>query len=165
MKYLTIIRHAKSSWDDPALDDRERPLNARGRRAIVTIGAFLAEKGLHPDLVLSSPARRARQTAEGIAGALHYPKPRIRIEPDIYFGGVPELLRVISGLDNTFSDVFLFGHEPMLSSLIHQLGGPALEKFPTGAVFRFAFAVTGWKAIPAAKGHCEFFVYPKMLGG
>lgn len=165
MKYLTIIRHAKSSWDDPDLDDADRPLNARGKRAIGTVGAFLRQKGLEPDLILTSPALRARKTADGIAKELGWPKKRIRTEPDIYFGGMAELLRLISGLENTYSDVFLFGHEPLLSSLIGKLGGTLPEKFPTCAVYRFAFDTDAWEQVPAKKGVCEFFVYPKLLGG
>ena len=165
MKYLTVIRHAKSSWDNPVLDDIDRPLNARGKRALGLISAFLLQKGLYPDRILCSPARRARKTAEGIARGLDLPKSVLAVEPRIYSGDAAELLRRVCGLDDTLRDVFLVGHEPVLSGLIGRLGGHVPEKFPTGAMYRYAFDTDQWEKANAKNGSCEFFVYPKMLGG
>src|SRR5947209_6480088 len=94
MKHLYLLRHAKSSWDDPALADSERPLAARGRRDVKRIAAHAGAGSIAPDLVLCSPARRTRETLKGIAGALG-PQARVRIEPRLYGADRDDLLDVI----------------------------------------------------------------------
>ena len=145
MKYLTIIRHAKSSWDHPDLDDIARPLNERGKSAVKIVGNYLRENQLTPDLIVSSPATRAI------------------IEPVIYFGTSSAILEMLKQTDNKFNDVFLFGHEPILSSLIYQLSKTPLEKFPTCSVFRISLEIKSWHDIGAKKGKCEIYVNPKLL--
>lgn len=161
MKYLTIIRHAKSSWENPDLDDLVRPLNERGLQSIKTIGNYLKEKQIQPDLVITSPATRALQTAIGIGTYLNYTADDLLIKQDIYSGFEKQILQVISAVDEYYSNVFLFGHEPILSSLIELLTKNRLEKFPTCAVYRIAFDINHWKEIK--KGKTLFFVTPKQL--
>ena len=93
MKNLLLIRHAKSSWDDPLLSDQERPLNKRGKRDAPAMGLMLKEKGLHPDLILSSPAKRALKTAKLIAEAIDYPKKQCRHSQAV-FGASFSLIEV-----------------------------------------------------------------------
>jgi phosphohistidine phosphatase len=163
MKYLTVIRHAKSSWDDPGLVDIERPINSRGKKAITTVGAFLKEKRIAPDLILTSPAVRARKTAEGIGKILDYPVENIKTDRNFYFGALADLTNIIFSLPANCQDVFLFGHEPLLSALIFRLTGNELPKFPTCAVYRIQWPGKKWKDASRQKGNCEFYVYPKML--
>lgn len=164
MKYLTLIRHAKSSWDHPGLEDIRRPLNERGKKAVALVGEYLREKQLHPDLVLSSPATRALQTARGICGYVRYKEDAIVIFPEIYHGDTQAVYNLIRQIDDTGKDVFLFGHEPKLSSLVIKLTGNVLEKFSTCSVYRIRFEVSKWSDIRPGSGDCEFFVNPKLLG-
>jgi phosphohistidine phosphatase len=163
MKYLTVIRHAKSSWEEPGLEDIDRPINFRGKKAIATMGAFLKVKKIVPGLIITSPAVRARKTAEGIGKILNYPTEKIKIERNVYFGAVADLTSIIFSLPDKFQDVFLIGHEPLLSALIFRLTGNELPKFPTCSVYRIQWAVKKWGDASHQKGKCEFYVYPKML--
>jgi phosphohistidine phosphatase len=163
MKYLTIIRHAKSSWEHPDLDDIARPLNEQGKNAIKIIGKYLQEKHLQPDLIICSPATRALDTAIGISEYVQYDKKKVNIEPAVYFGTSSAILSMLQELDNIYTDVFLFGHEPVLSSMIFQLTKNRLEKFSTCSVYRVSFDMKSWSNICSKKGKCEFYVNPKLL--
>jgi phosphohistidine phosphatase len=162
MKYLTIIRHAKSDWSVNT-DDFNRPLNERGKRAIPLVGQFLKNKNIQPDFILSSSAKRAKKTAEGICKSIHHPTKNILFKMDIYAAGTKEIIKIIKEIDDYYSDVFLFGHEPVLSSLIEILTQEKLEKFPTCAVYRIAFNIHKWKDVDYKNAKCEFYVNPKLL--
>lgn len=163
MKYLTIIRHAKSSWSTPDLDDILRPLNERGLKSIKIIGNYLKEKNIQPDLIITSPATRAVQTAVGIGDLVNYKIDSLKINQEIYFGNTTDILAIIKNIDATVNDIFLFGHEPILSSLIYHFTKTSLEKFPTCAVYRIAFDIKSWKETDLKIGKCEFYVNPKLL--
>jgi phosphohistidine phosphatase len=163
---LLLIRHAKSSWDDPALPDRERPLNGRGRRAASRIGEHLRAEGLVPDLVLCSPAVRARETFErsGLDAA------EVRIEPSIYEAEERALLELIRALAEDAASVGLIGHDPSMHELATALAGdderePAervRERFPTGAVAVFDVDTT-WRETSPERTSLVAFIRPKML--
>lgn len=161
MKYLTIIRHAKSSWENPDIDDIARPLNERGLQSIKIIGKYLEAKDIRPDLILISPATRAMQTAVGIGELVNCPAEISQIKQEIYFGNPTSVLSLIKKTDNKFNDVFLFGHEPTLSSLIELLTKKRIDKFPTCAVYRIAIDIINWNSISSGKE--VFFVYPKLF--
>ncbi|HUM50553.1 MAG TPA: histidine phosphatase family protein [Chitinophagales bacterium] len=163
MKYLTIIRHAKSSWSTPDLDDILRPLNERGLKSIKIIGNYLKKKNIQPDLIITSPATRAVQTAVGIGDLVNYKIDSLKINQEIYFGNTTDILAIIKNIDATVNDIFLFGHEPILSLLIYHFTKTSLEKFPTCAVYRIAFDIKSWKETDLKIGKCEFYVNPKLL--
>ena len=122
MKTLFLIRHAKSSWDDTALPDKDRPLNDRGRRDAPKMGERLAKRDVKPDLILSSPAVRALRTAEIIAKKLDYRR-KIVVNERLYAVGADDLLDVIHRLGDKVERVMLFGHNPELTELAHRLSG------------------------------------------
>ncbi|MFN8282790.1 MAG: histidine phosphatase family protein [Chitinophagales bacterium] len=163
MKYLTIIRHAKSSWENLELDDFDRPLNDRGKQAILLIGNYLKQQKTHPDLILSSPAKRAKKTAQGIAKLVNYRVADIQYEQTFYDDGLKAIIALIQQTENHYNDIFLFGHEPILSALIYHFTTTNLEKFPTCAVFRMKFDTNNWSDLSAKKANCEFYVNPKLL--
>ena len=163
MKFLTIIRHAKSDWSTPDVDDMVRRLNERGKSAVVLVGNYLYQQKIKPDLIITSPATRARDTATGIAELVKYDTKELQIEPVVYFGTSSAIIDMLRDLDNKYADVFLFGHEPILSSLIFQLTKNELEKFSTCSVYRILFDIKTWDAIGRKKGKCEFYVNPKQL--
>lgn len=162
MKYLTIIRHAKSDWSVNT-DDFNRPLNERGKHAVPLVGQFLKNKNIQPDFILSSPAKRAQKTAQGICKSIHHPTKNILFKMDIYTGDTKEIKKIIEEIDDNYNDVFLFGHEPVLSSIIEIFTKEKLEKFPTCAVYRITFDVSNWKAVDYKNAKCEFYVNPKLL--
>ena len=161
MKNLVIIRHAKSSWDNPAWGDMERPLNARGKRDAPFMGEVLRERGVLPELILSSPAKRAHKTATRIAEAVGYPEERIAIEPDIYMQGPQALIDQISKLPGSVQRAFLVGHNPDLTELVELLTGERIGNLPTCGIASVEFTVDDWRAVAPGNGRLAFFDYPK----
>ncbi len=171
MRQLMLLRHAKSAWDDPALDDRDRPLNARGRLAAAGLRNVMETVGLQPDLVLVSPARRTMQTLEALSP---WPKPAPTIEPmeALYLADAEQLMAVIRAIPADRTHVLVIGHNPGLHELSMLLGatdGPAsederrlLEGFPTGALAEFAVAAE-WAQLRAGTGRLRRFVDPRDL--
>ena len=144
MKTLFLIRHAKSSWDDPALDDRWRPLAARGRRDAPRLGRRLARRYRPPDLLLSSPALRALDTARLIAARLGCR--RVAVDARLYDGGIRGLQRVIHQLDDAHRRVMLFGHNPQLTAMARRYSD-AIGHLPTCTALRLKFDVKSWRRI------------------
>src|SRR5688500_5500681 len=117
MKTLFILRHAKSSWDDPGLSDFERPLNDRGRKAAPFMGELMKRKGLSPAVIVSSPAKRAKTTAELVTGAADS-APEIRFDDRIYEASPQALRQVVSELDHFRDSAMIVGHNPGIESFI-----------------------------------------------
>lgn len=122
-RQLLIVRHAKSAWDSNAASDFERPLAARGLRDAPRMGAWLKQEGVVPDLVVSSPAERAKQTAHIVCKLLGYKKKDIRWEPKIYGAGMEDLEEVLAAIPKKAQRVMLVGHNPGLEFLAIHLGG------------------------------------------
>lgn len=161
MKRLYLIRHAKSSWKDHTLDDCERPLNKRGKRDAPFMGQRLNSYQVRPDLILSSPAKRALKTAKMIAEKLEYPKDRIATDGSIYEAGISSLLNVIHCIDDANHHVFLFGHNPGLTMLAEYFTNRPIGNMPTCSIVCIDFDVTSWEKINADNGTMVFFDYPK----
>jgi phosphohistidine phosphatase len=167
VKRLLLIRHAKSSWDDPALSDHERPLAPRGTRAAERLRAHLEGSDLRPDLVLSSSSRRTRETLELLAPA--FGNAERSIEDGLYGADGTELLERLRGVPDDVSTVALIGHNPGIEDLVLELAeeGTDLdrirEKFPTGAL-----AVLGidapWRDLATGSARLLSFVSPRELG-
>jgi phosphohistidine phosphatase len=160
MKTLFLVRHAKSSWDDTALSDKDRPLNDRGRRDAPKMGKRLAKRDVRPDLILSSPAMRALTTAQIIATALDYRLEDIVVNHRLYAGEVDDLLNVIAKLGDKPERVMVFGHNPELTDLAHRLSNE-ITHMPTCAVAAFTFDTKSWSSIGGATLAAVAFDYPK----
>ena len=165
MKTLTLIRHAKSNWDNPALDDVDRPLNPRGKRDAPVMGKRLADRKLDLELIVSSPAKRALTTARVIAKALAYDKEKIRTDPSVYQAEVEDLLRVIRGLPAEVDRAALVGHNPGFTDLANALTGGHIENVPTCGMVHLELMADTW--VPADRGAAVlvFFDFPKKTGG
>ena len=146
MKTLFLIRHAKSSRDDPTLSDKERPLNDRGRRDAPRMGERLAKQDARPDVILSSPAVRALATAEIIAKKLDYDVKDIVVDERLYAAAPGDLLEIIQELGDKIKRVMLFGHNPELSELAHRLSHK-ISDMPTCAVAEFSFDTKSWSTV------------------
>jgi phosphohistidine phosphatase len=166
VKTLHLLRHAKSSWDDPMLDDHDRPLAPRGRRAADLVAAHMYGRRIGVDLVLCSSAVRARQTLELVLPVLEAPL-NIHIGRALYGVGAAELLRLLRALDENASSVLVVGHNPTLEELTVQLAGDgepqALQelgrKFPTGALATLTTSGT-WSELAPGAAYLESFVLP-----
>lgn len=161
MKRLFLIRHAKSSWDHPGLDDIERPLNKRGKRDAPLMGARLKEYGAQPDLIYASPARRARKTAKYIAGCLGYPLERIEQHAGIYTSEMNRLLVLVQETATEVNDLFLVGHNYVLTDFAEYLTGEALGNIPTCGIVGMVFDIDSWQSVAGGRGKMLFFDYPK----
>ncbi|MGZ8216470.1 SixA phosphatase family protein [Methylomagnum sp.] len=161
MKNLVIIRHAKSSWDDPTTADIDRPLNKRGKRDAPFMGSLLKFRGLPPDHIISSPAKRALKTARLIAAEVGYDPEAIDIRDRIYMASVPTLVELVQGLDDAWERVYLFGHNPDLTDLVNRLAGETIANVPTCGVASIEFEVDSWSHIMAGAGRLAFLDYPK----
>ncbi len=159
MKTLFLVRHAKSSRDNPALPDNERPLDARGKRDAPKVGERLAKAGVKPDLILSSPAKRALTTARVIAKKLGYKRKNIVVDDRLYAAEADVLLDVIQRLDKEAGCVMLFGHNPELTDLSHRLSSK-ITRMPTCAVAEFTFDVKSWSRIGKDKPATADVSYP-----
>jgi phosphohistidine phosphatase len=162
MKTIILVRHAKSSWEDPSLDDFDRPLNKRGKNNAPFMGKKLKERKIIPDIILSSPAKRARKTARTIAKKIGYPKKMIRLDDKMYHTGARYLFELVKNLDDEDETVMLFGHNPGFNDFADML----LKKnkvfnIPTTGVYCITFDVNHWQEVEAGRGKFVFFDYPK----
>ena len=168
MKQLVLLRHAKSSWDDPALGDHDRPLAPRGRRAAKLVAAHLVRSGIVPDLVLCSSARRCRETLGRIASALGDETP-VLVERELYGSSRDELVARLNNVPETVGSVMVIAHNPGIEQLAVGLagGGPELDrverKYPTGALATLVFDGT-WRGLNPQGAELVAFVRPKDLG-
>ena len=161
MKTLYLVRHAKSSWKYPKLDDFERPLNKRGRKNAPFMGSLLNELNIAPDLVISSPANRAAMTARIIAAALDYPLEDIRYNEAIYEFGERALIDVVKEIDDAVNQAMVVGHNPATNGLANYIGDQPIGNIPTCGVFCVELDIASWTDIKAHCGKVKFFEYPK----
>lgn len=159
MKRLFIIRHAKSSWKDVSLDDYERPLNKRGYRDAPFMGKLLKEKNIKPDIILSSPAKRAKCTAEVIAKETGY-KNKIDFDDELYESTPNMIDAKIKSIDSKHHTAFLFGHNPELNMLAHKYVG-FNENIVTCAAVEVEFDCESWEEIDSSNAKLVSFKYPK----
>jgi phosphohistidine phosphatase len=160
MKKLVIIRHAKSSWDEPFLDDHKRPLAARGLRDAPKMANRLKKDKIHPDAMISSDAERAKTTAIITAELLDFPVYKIHFTPNLYHASASTILSEIKKTDNSVKTLFVFGHNPGQNDLIWKLGGE-IDNLPTSGQFGFKFNVDRWSEVDSKNAKMWFFDYPK----
>jgi phosphohistidine phosphatase len=160
MKTLILVRHAKSSWEDAALPDKERPLNERGKRDAPDMGKRLAKRDVKPELILSSPARRAFATAKIIAKSLRYKLKNIVVDDRLYPGAADEILNSIHRLDKQLDRVMIVGHNPALADLAHRLSSE-IDRMPTCAVAKFRFDVKAWSMVDTSSLATVRLEHPK----
>jgi phosphohistidine phosphatase len=161
MKKLYLIRHAKSDWDDPALEDFERGLNKRGRRNIPIMGKALRDKNIKPDLIISSSAKRAKLTAKGLAKELGYSKD-IRFLKKLYFSEPKTWFDVIRDINKKYETVFIIGHNPEITDVCNMLIDDYIDNVPTLGIAGFKIGLNKWKSFERENASFEFLIYPKM---
>lgn len=163
MKTIFFIRHAKSSWDQPGLSDRDRPLNERGLRDAPFMAKMLAGKGFRLDHIVSSPATRAFTTAVYFAKAFGIPQERIEINTDIYEAWPDEILRIVHQLSDEYSAVAIFGHNPTFTTMANHFASRPLDYLPTCGIARVEADITSWKQLNDGNGKLVEVLFPKQF--
>jgi phosphohistidine phosphatase len=167
MKRLYLLRHAKSSWDDPTLADQDRPLAPRGRKAAKVMARHLRRNGISPELVLCSPSRRTRQTLKRIAPHLGK-NAKVQIEPELYAASAATLLGKLQEVPDEVDSVMLIGHNPGIQDLALSLARTGSEnakvrsKFPTAALATLELNAT-WRELGPGSAELVSFAKPKDL--
>lgn len=170
MKRLYLLRHAKSSWDDPSLPDFDRPLTKRGRQAAKAIGRYLAAENLRPHAALCSSARRTRDTWRHVSARWDDPPP-VRHENGLYLAEPAAILKLLSALGSEADRVIVIGHNPGMEALATALTSnrrsPDFDrmraKYPTGGLALFDLAIENWRDIAPGCGTLVRFVVPRDL--
>ncbi|QQS31737.1 MAG: histidine phosphatase family protein [Acidobacteriota bacterium] len=161
MKKLLVLRHAKSSWDDDSLSDFERPLNDRGQRTALFMGKFIADNGLTPEVIVSSPAARARATTELVAEAMEYSGDAI-FDPKIYEASANALVGVVSQIDEEYMTALLIGHNPGLEGLVYYLTD-VFEPLQTAALAVIELDIENWGDVDSRTGKLSAIYRPRDL--
>ena len=162
MKRLFLIRHAKSDWGDSSMEDIQRPLNDRGKSDALLIGEKLKEKYSVPDVVISSPAKRALKTAQRIIASIGFAG-SISLVDSLYEFEVPAYYRVVEKLPVSARTVFLFGHNTVISEFAEELVGEFVGSIQTCAVVVVDLQIDSWQEITSGCGKKVDYLYPKMF--
>jgi phosphohistidine phosphatase len=157
------VRHAKSSWEHPELTDFDRPLNARGLRDAPRIAQRLAERGVDPQRILSSPANRAASTARTIAARFGLLPQGLIYRERIYDAQVADLMAVIAEVEQSVASLLLVGHNPGLTLLAERLLAAPLGNIPTAGACGLRLDIHFWHQVQSQKGELLFFDYPKKM--
>jgi len=162
MKTLILMRHAKSDWSDPRLDDHERPLNARGKRAAPVMAGWLAGRGLLPDVVLCSSAKRARQTVKRMRAAVPA-MPEPKVDGALYHAAPGTMRMVIARLEPECGVAMLVGHEPGIGGLLADLTDTAAGHLPTAAMAVLQLGGADWEGVWCSGARLLEFARPRDL--
>lgn len=162
MKQLIVVRHAKSDWGNEGLKDIDRPLNERGYTDAYALSEWFFENHDVPKLFISSDATRALSTAFIFARNLNYETTQVKIIPQIYESNVATLKSVIASIDDSCGSVFLFGHNPGITTLVNELNNELFfDNIPTCGIVSIEFNTNSWKDVSASNGKIGFQKFPK----
>lgn len=161
MKTLTLVRHAKSSWKDRTLRDRDRPLNKRGTRDAPVMGQRIAAAGIRPSLIVSSPAVRAWTTAKAVAAELSYPIEFLQRDDNLYLASLDDWLDVVAAQEESFNSIMLFGHNPGLTDFANYLSPGLTHNVPTAGVVSVNIDRGDWQLYERPKTELALYDYPK----
>ncbi len=161
MKKLILVRHAKSSWADSSLTDLNRPLNSRGKRDAPFMAKLVREKGVVPDLILSSPAKRALLTAKVFADELNYPAKNIQLVSEIYEAFYDEIMEALHDVEDVVNTLMIFGHNPGFTDFTNFVSDSYIENIPTCGVVGLELKEESWNKVKEDSFRLLFFEYPK----
>lgn len=161
MKTLYVVRHAKSSWENPLLDDFSRPLNERGKRDAPRMAKRLKEKRVVLDLILTSPARRTLATAKRMAEVLNFAESKIKTNPDLYHASDSTILEILKTVKDKHDTIMLVGHNPGLTDFVNTLMNLVIDNIPTCGIAACKLDIQSWKELDWKQGKLLFYDYPK----
>lgn len=162
MKTIYLIRHAKSSWENPGLRDKDRPLNSRGRRDAPFMAKLLRGQGVNPDQLISSPANRALTTATFFAEAFGKRADDIIIMDRIYEAYSEDILQIIRQLSDEWHTVLLFGHNPTFTDVANYFTRRLIANIPTCGIVQLNADIDRWAAFSPDTAEVANFMYPKQ---
>ncbi|RRS31103.1 MAG: phosphohistidine phosphatase [Epsilonproteobacteria bacterium (ex Lamellibrachia satsuma)] len=162
MKTLYLIRHSKSDWSDGSLNDFDRGLNKRGKKAIHTMAKVLKAKKIMPGLILSSSAKRARLTAKGLAKEIGYTG-EITFTDTLYMAEPETILKYINDINDKYDTLFVVGHNPEITELSNMLINEYIDNVPTLGIVAVKLPIDHWRKFSMGEGKLKFFIYPKMF--
>ena len=166
MKSLYLLRHAKSSWSEPGLGDQQRPLNPRGLRDAPAMGQRFRQRGESLDLVVSSPALRARQTAELFAGNAGYASDEIAIDPDLYFLGSGSIEDAIRRQQDQVRSLMLVFHNPDITHFVNSIDYAfRIDNMPTCGLVKLDCDIAQWRDWSVANTAFDYIDFPKNDSG
>lgn len=163
MKTLTLVRHAKSSWKDSSLADRDRPLNKRGERDAPDMARRIAAAGIRPSLIVSSPALRAWTTAKAVAKEIGYPIEFLQRETELYLASLRDILDVLDAQDEKFNSLMVVGHNPGLTTFANYLVPGITHNLPTAGVVCVNIDQDDWNLHGQPAAELVVFDYPKKV--
>lgn len=159
MKTILFIRHAKSSWDDPTVTDFDRTLNDRGKKNAPEMAERMLKKGVKLDLLVSSPAKRAKQTARAFASVLDVED--IVYKEELYLPDPSAFTKVIQTLPSKYRHIAIFSHNPGITEYVNRLGNNRIDNMPTASIFAVKVDCENWSDFEPGKAEFWFFDYPK----
>ncbi|MDH4107287.1 MAG: histidine phosphatase family protein [Gammaproteobacteria bacterium] len=163
MRTLTLLRHAKSSWKETGLADRDRPLNKRGETDAPEMARRIAEAGIRPSLILTSPAQRTWKTARAVARELGYPLEFLQRDERLYLASSGAIAAVLAEQDAGFHSILLVGHNPGLTEFANRLIPGLTRNIPTGGVVSFDFDCSDWNVAAAGEPNLRYHDFPKNM--
>ena len=163
MLTLFLCRHAKSSWDEPGLSDKDRPLNARGKNDAPMMGRMLENREENPDLIISSPAERAFKTAKLISDEIGYRQKDIIVDNRIYMAGIDDFIEVLKECRSKDTTIMIFSHNYGITDFANYICSSRIDNIPTCGIVKIKFEFSNWEKIKKEKGKLEYFIYPKMF--
>ena len=161
LRHLTLLRHAKSSWQESGLSDHDRPLSQRGLQDAPVMGRRILARGTRPSLIISSTALRARHTAQIIARELGYPGEFLQREPELYLATPEQIMAVLARQADSFRNIIVCGHNPGLTELANQLAGCDIDNIPTCGMVVIDLDLESWAGIAKAVGTLQLYDFPK----
>jgi phosphohistidine phosphatase len=164
MKTLYVMRHAKSAWGEPGLSDFDRPILEKGQKRTQNIIHYLVKKKAKPDLIISSPALRAMETAILMVKGLGLDKQVLRLEKSVYTSDADQLEDLFLEFPGSVSEVLLVGHNPAVTNFVNKFLAESIDYMPTSGVVSLEFKINEWSEISNARPKLNFIVFPKMLG-
>lgn len=161
MKFLLLMRHAKSAWDEPNITDFDRSLNERGKKDAPEMANRIKDFPFKPDLIISSPARRAIKTAKAVAEVLHYPEKKIELETDLYEVSIEDVCSLIRHVDDSVKYLMVVGHNPTFTGMIGYLTHQFIDNLPTSGVALIELNIQSWKQAVTHCGRLVWLDFPK----
>ncbi len=163
MRHLFLVRHAKSSWNIPGLRDFDRPLNDRGHHDAPRMGKLLQGLGLQPDLMVSSPAKRAITTAQYFAEAMGIQADAIVQKPEIYEAFATDILEIMRALPDSAHTVFIFGHNPTFTDVSNRFTDKYIDNVPTCGVIQMESTAANWAEVTPDNTRVQHCFFPKEV--
>ncbi|MGB0166257.1 MAG: SixA phosphatase family protein [Luteibaculum sp.] len=162
-KTIYLIRHAKSSWSHPDLNDYDRPLNDRGKYGLSLISNYIKKENIRPEVILYSSAKRTTETFHGICKHMDLNKIHVLSKKELYHASQKTIVNHLNSLPDEYNTAFYIGHNPGITDALNYLTDAGIDNMPTLGFAEIEFDVSSWNEVHRALGSLKRFIYPKKL--